>query len=54
MDNKNLQTNDLTNTHQKQYKPVYSLLGDVGGTNIRFELVLIQPPHNQPIEKVKK
>lgn len=38
----------------KEYKPVYSLLGDVGGTNVRLSLVRIQPPHDEPIEKVKK
>lgn len=37
-----------------QYKPTYALLGDVGGTNIRLELVLIQPPADKPLEEVKK
>ena len=37
-----------------QYKPTYALLGDVGGTNIRLELVLIQPPADEPLERVKK
>ena len=30
------------------------MLGDVGGTNIRLELVEIQPPHNQPVKQYKK
>lgn len=38
----------------KQYKPTYALLGDIGGTNIRLDLVLIQPPANEPLEHVKK
>lgn len=44
----------LPKNKPNEYKPAYSLLGDVGGTNIRLELVLIQPPHNAPLEVVKK
>jgi hypothetical protein len=38
----------------ENYDPVVALLGDVGGTNIRFQLVVVQPPANEPKEIIKK
>ena len=29
------------------------MLGDVGGTNLRLQLVLIQPPSDEPLEIIK-
>ena len=40
--------------HKKEYEPICALMGDIGGTNIRLELVLIQPPMNEPIKTFKK
>ena len=36
----------LNRNRKKVYRPIYTILGDIGGTNIRLQLVLIQPPHD--------
>jgi hypothetical protein len=34
--------------HKEVFQPKVALLGDVGGTNIRLELVVVKPPHDKP------
>jgi glucokinase len=39
--------------HKEKFQPKVALLGDVGGTNIRLELVVIMPPHDKPQRIIK-
>ena len=36
----------LNRNRKKVYQPIYTILGDIGGTNIRLQLILLQPPHD--------
>jgi hypothetical protein len=40
--------------HKEVFEPKVALLGDVGGTNIRLELVVVRPPHDKPERIIKQ
>lgn len=38
----------------EENKPIVALLGDIGGTNIRYELVVVNTGKNEPEKTLKK